>query len=232
MVALSGSGWKLAPSLIALIEETDRRSPRRRKTSDGSIGDQAHSARQSDHNPANGWVCAVDITDDKAGGCDADLLARHVVAARDPRVKYVIWNRTIVKSYSSNGKPAWTPYPYTGSNPHDSHTHISVHNTLAGRDDRRAWWSATPSPQEDSDMTPDQDARLKRIEEQLGSNIPQIRSVTDAIYTAGTVQAIKDLLGRPGADVDEEALAEAIAANIPADLAQKVADELAKRLAD
>ncbi len=81
-------------------------------------------------------------------------------------------------------------------------------------------------------MTPDQDARLKRIEEQLGSNIPQIRSVTDAIYTAGTVQAIKDLLGRPGADVDEEALAKSIAANIPADLAQKVADELAKRLAD
>lgn len=140
MVATSGRGWHLAPCLVALIEESDRLFPSRSIASDGSIGDQAHASRDSDHNPANGWVCAVDVTDDKAHGCNADLLARHIVACRDPRVKYVIWNRTIAKSYPNRGLPAWTPQPYTGVNAHEKHTHVSVHNTPAARGDTSPWW--------------------------------------------------------------------------------------------
>lgn len=157
MVATSGTGWKLAPCLVALIEECDRLFPDRTRISDGSIGDQAHASRTSDHNPADGWVCAVDVTDDKADGCDADLLAQHLVASRDPRVKYVIWNRTIAKSYASGGVPAWQPHPYTGVNAHEKHTHVSVHNTAAARGDLSAWW-----PYEEDDM-PLSDADLLKV---------------------------------------------------------------------
>lgn len=157
MVALSGTGWRLAPCLVRLIEECDDLFPNRSTVSDGSIGDLSHQVRTSDHNPDDGWVCAVDVTDDKADGCDADLLARHIVASRDPRVKYVIWNGTIVKSYvDPAGHRAWEPYPYTGTNPHDKHTHISVHNTSAARNDLSPWWPqnepAPVTPSEDDDM--------------------------------------------------------------------------------
>lgn len=147
MVAVRGPGWGLAPCLVDLIHECDELAPNRSTISDGSVGDSAHAARTSDHNPEDGWVCAVDVTDDKAGGCDADLLARHLVASRDPRVKYLIWNGTIVKSYvDSAGHPAWQPYPYTGTNAHEKHTHISVHNTAAARNDLSPWWPQDEPP--------------------------------------------------------------------------------------
>lgn len=158
MVAIRGPGWGLAPCLVDLIEECDELAPNRSTISDGSVGDLSHQARTSDHNPDDGWVCAVDVTDDKANGCDADLLARHIVARRDPRVKYVIWNGTIAKSFTdSAGHKAWTPYPYTGTNAHEKHTHVSVHNTAAARNDLTAWWPQTEpappaAPVEDDDM--------------------------------------------------------------------------------
>lgn len=167
MVATSGRGWRLAPSLVALIEETDRLFPSRSIASDGSIGDQAHASRASDHNPADGWVCAVDVTDDKVHGCDADLLARHIVAGRDPRVKYVIWNRTIAKSYPSNGHPAWQPQPYTGVNAHDKHTHVSVHNTAAARDDTSPWWPMEDDMSEALDKLNAIELRIIALEKQL-----------------------------------------------------------------
>lgn len=145
MVAVAGRGWRLAPSLVALINETDRLYPNRSTASDGSIGDTAHAARTSDHNPAYGWVTAIDLTDDKAHGCDADRLGNHLIATRDPRVKYVIRNREIAGGYTG-----WRWRRYTGSNAHFSHTHISIHNTATARNDLRRWWprptTAPPPP--------------------------------------------------------------------------------------
>lgn len=43
--------WYLAPSLAQLRAEVNARWPKRSKASDGTIGDRAHSARTSDHNP-------------------------------------------------------------------------------------------------------------------------------------------------------------------------------------
>jgi len=172
MVAVSGSGWRLAPCLDALICEADKLYPNRSTVSDGSIGDQAHATRASDHNPDDGWVCAVDVTDDKANGCDADLLAQHIVASRDPRVKYVIWNRTIAKSYANRGLAAWTPQPYTGTNAHEKHTHVSVHNTATARNDTSAWW-----PQED-DM-PLSDADLDKIKFIVAA---EVGKANDSLY--------------------------------------------------
>lgn len=146
MVALSGSNWRLAPSLVAMWEEANRIAPRRSRAADGSIGDAAHSARKSDHNPAAGWVCAVDLTHDPGGGFDAHARARMLVARRDHRIKYVISNAQIARSYATSIYPAWTWTPYSGPNAHRSHAHFSVHNTPTARGDVGLWWPSTPTP--------------------------------------------------------------------------------------
>lgn len=186
MVWVGGSQGTLAPCLVDLFLEADRRWPGRSRASDGSLGDTAHATRDSDHNPKSpnppGWVDAGDLTDDKASGCDADLLAHHLVASKDPRVKYVIWNGTVVRSYAKPGLPAWTPEPYTGSNPHDKHTHISV--TEAGRHIRAPWF-----PQED-DVLNDDDKQWIRA--QLGVNT----DLTKVVSLLGEIQStLKDVTG-------------------------------------
>lgn len=118
MVALSGRGWRLAPSLVALVEQSDLRAPDRSTISDGSIGDPAHAARVSDHNPAaDGYAHAYDITHDPIMGVDCHMLAPLLLA--DVRTKYVIWNNQI--GYPTTG---WKPY--TGVNPHTKHLHVSI----------------------------------------------------------------------------------------------------------
>lgn len=185
MVAVSGSGWKLAPCLVALINECDRLFPQRSHASDGSVGDLSHQSRDSDHNPSDGWVCAVDVTDDKAHGCDADLLAQHLVASKDPRVKYVIWNRTIAKSYPNRGLPAWTPQPYTGTNAHDKHTHISVHNTSAARDRVAPWW---PTPDEEDDGMSEALDKLNAIELRIIALEKKVDEVAERQVPEATVR--------------------------------------------
>ena len=165
MVAEHGLNWNLSPCLIELMHETDRLFPGRSRASDGSIGDPSHAARVSDHNPSlprpPGWVDAVDITDDDAAGCDVGRLVHHLVASRDRRVKYLIHKGTIWKAYDLNGVPAWTPTPYTGSNPHTHHVHCSIFSE--GRFITGAWWAAadvvpspnpvpTPQPKEEDEM--------------------------------------------------------------------------------
>lgn len=126
--------WRLAEALDQLRDQINAAAPHRARGWDGSIGDTAHSARKSDHNPDDrGVVRAVDITHDPANGCDAGAIAESLRLARDPRIAYVIWNRRI---FSAVVKP-WTWRHYTGENPHDHHVHVSV--TFKGEDDRSTW---------------------------------------------------------------------------------------------
>lgn len=122
-----------AKSLVALLREANSRRPARSKVSDGALGDKAHakSGNASDHNP---WVVgpdgvrvvtAVDITDD--GDTFARLLADIIVKRRDPRVKYLIREGQICRSYAKPGIPAWTWSKYTGLNAHTTHLHVSVY---------------------------------------------------------------------------------------------------------
>lgn len=155
MVATSGryhaGTWHLARCLVHLMDEIDRRWPHRSKISDGSIGDTSHQARPSDHNPdASGDVLAVDITEDHQRGPNLRDFWNDVIARRDPRVKYLIYEGQIVASYPAGGRPAWTPRPYSGVNAHAHHLHVSVH-------DHAKHNTATWFPEED-DMpyTPEQ----------------------------------------------------------------------------
>ena len=136
--------WRVAKCLVALRDQVNRRTPNRKRSSDGTIGDAAHAVRTSDHNPwvrdgDVGVVTAMDITHDPAGGCDAGALAEAIRTSRDARVKYVIWNRRIANSSSINGVAPWAWRPYTGANPHDKHVHVSVKPDKAAFDLTSDW---------------------------------------------------------------------------------------------
>lgn len=125
--------WRLAKSLENLRAQINAAYPNRSKTSDGTVGDSAHRARPSDHNPNfAGVVCALDITHDPANGVDAGTLAEKLRASGDPRIKYIISNHRIANS----GQP-WRRY--TGSNPHTMHVHISVAGSANLYDDTSDW---------------------------------------------------------------------------------------------
>lgn len=119
--------WRLAKSLVKLREQVNAAYPSRSKISDGSIGDQLHASRASDHNPDNlGRVTAIDITHDPANGVDGQKLSNQLIA--DKRAKYVIFAGRIWKARTGQ----WEPY--RGSNRHDKHVHISVTSEMADYD--------------------------------------------------------------------------------------------------
>lgn len=102
--------------------------PGRDKTSDGWIGDTAHQARPSDHNPdADAIVRAIDIDadlkpkakDKTAAHRLAETLRLEAKTGTRP-IAYIIWNGRI-----SSPKRGWAWRPYEGLNPHNHHIHIS-----------------------------------------------------------------------------------------------------------
>jgi len=145
---------RLAPALIAMEAEANRLAPNRSKISDGSFPSAAHTAANptSDHEIGD----ALDLTTDPPEWDMAERF-RLIVARKDHRVKYLIHNGTIWKSYPNRGLPPWTPQVYTGTNAHKSHGHTSVLHEH--RDDVSPWW---PELDEEDDMTPEQAAQLNQ----------------------------------------------------------------------
>lgn len=148
------SEWTLARSLVALRREADALWPDRAGP-DGTIGDTAHSARPSDHNPdARGVVRAIDISSSPTPDGDvADIIVTHIRQRRDPRVTYIIWQRRICNARSIGGAAPWAWRPYGGANPHTRHAHISVAGAPHG-DDGSPWHleeAVMPTAQEIAD---------------------------------------------------------------------------------
>jgi murein L,D-transpeptidase YcbB/YkuD len=136
--------WRTAKSLDILLRQINALSPNRDKSSDGSIGDERHASRSSDHNPwvhdaeGNGIVTARDFTNDPKHGVVSDQIAKMLVASRDDRIKYVISNGKIA-SGSGQSQPAWVWRKYSGANPHDHHCHVSVKPDKEHYDDDGPW---------------------------------------------------------------------------------------------
>lgn len=134
--------WRLAESLKKLREQINAAYPNRDKASDGSIGNAEHAARTSDHNPwvkdknGVGVVTAIDIDEDLAGNLHSiEGVVSAIRASRDPRVKYIIYERRI--TVKGTNLQQWKPY--VGKNPHDHHAHISVNSEAGLYDDRSDW---------------------------------------------------------------------------------------------
>jgi peptidoglycan hydrolase-like protein with peptidoglycan-binding domain len=127
---------RIAKATERLRAQVNALYPGRDKSSDGWIGDEAHQARKSDHNPnAHGVVQALDITHDPKHGFDSYAFAEVLRARRDRRIAYIISNRKICSATVS----PWEWRKYSGANPHDMHIHISVSDTAALYDDASDW---------------------------------------------------------------------------------------------
>lgn len=130
----------LVPCLVTLRAEFNALSPSRDKGADGWIGDAAHSARTSDHNPdSQGRVLALDIdsTGPWPGGVtDFNAFNMMVESLRgDSRLEYIIWNRRI----ASRGQ-GWKWRTYTGTaDPHINHAHFSARHDHTGNDSTAPW---------------------------------------------------------------------------------------------
>lgn len=138
--------YRLARSLALFRDECNRRWPSRDKASDGWIADAKHSSR-SDHSPwvkdsrGVGVVRAFDLDAGHGGDREVGLwLAEHVrnLGLRDhPALRagaYVISARRI-----ASDARGWAWRPYTGSNPHTSHTHVSVGTAASSYDSAHPW---------------------------------------------------------------------------------------------
>lgn len=132
-----GAGPILTPALVALRDGFNIAFPLRDKTSDGWIGDAAHQATVSGHNPDDTagvraeYSDADTIAEVRAIDVDADLrvaswpmqavIDRILVTPRDlRRLRYIIYNRTV---WSAD--LGWIARSYNGLDPHVSHAHFS-----------------------------------------------------------------------------------------------------------
>lgn len=143
------ASWRLATALGVLRDRVDELHPDRPRGADGTIGDPAHAARASDHNPnvlgvVTAWDCtAAPFVDDLAEQL------RRLGRSGDRRVKYVIWKGRIA---SAVDRWAWRPYD---GDPHTGHLHLSLSGDPAQYARTDPWPIGQPR-EDDDDMTPDE----------------------------------------------------------------------------
>jgi len=164
-------GWVLVASLASLRDEFDALAPDRDRASDGSIGDAAHQAEPSDHNPDDTpgvvtpfsdpdsipEVHAIDVDSDlrKAGwsmGRAVDIIAARHQAGLDNRLQYIIYSRKI-----ASRSWGWTWRDYTGADPHTGHAHFSARygsgSTGNPENDVRPWGLLKEDDMDATEMT-------------------------------------------------------------------------------
>ncbi len=118
--------WKLAAAADTLRKQVNTRYPKRDRSSDGTIGDQAHKARGklSDHNPdKSGYVMALDLDEDGWPAHKfADQLLEYMRTSGDKRIKNVVYEGRVASGTYSNQMWVWRSAPSLG---HAHHIHIS-----------------------------------------------------------------------------------------------------------
>jgi len=143
------------PCLVTLADEFDELGPKRDHASDGSIGDQDHAERSSNHNrddtPGSSTpqtdsdgspdIRAID-TDDSGPWINGftmqkgvDFIVSRCRSGVENRLVEVIYNGLC--AYASSG---WVWKKYTGSNQHTEHAHFGAKaDTGKLENDTRPW---------------------------------------------------------------------------------------------
>jgi hypothetical protein len=246
----------LIACLVQLRAEFNAIAPARDKTSDGWIGDTAHQAEVSDHNPDEtgnvpihdadsiNEVHAVDVDSTGPWPFDGGMetIVQHLLArcrsGAETRLRYLIYRRRTWSASSS-----WVEKAYTGASPHEEHAHFSAsYNT--GKEASTASWHL----EELVALTDDDITRL--VNAIKGADInpadDSSYSLGGALWTMlGRSSALNSLpaqvdavgakvdhvLALPATPVDVAALATQLAEALPPALAAQLANELAARLA-
>lgn len=127
---------KPSPAALAVLRQATALVPKRKKASDGLLPSAAHVKTNptSDHNTG----LAVDLTHDPKNGIDCAVIFEKL--KEDERVKYLIFNKKIW----ARDKARAGNRPYTGSNPHDKHIHISINPNSANDTSPWFWWLNQP----------------------------------------------------------------------------------------
>lgn len=192
---------RVAYSLDVLLREVNVWAPMRSKASDGALGNAAHAATASDHNPNSvGVVCARDITNDPDGGCDALVLGERIRINRHPDLKYVIHHpsRTMFSSYAAHGFDPYTWRPYSGAVATELHVSVGVGRdgqSLQPYDDVDPWRIAeqpAPAPQPPTSPT-------NPLTEEEPMQTMLMPDGTVYVFIVGTDHAVWRLRFAPGA---------------------------------
>ena len=127
---------KATPAAVALLRQASALVPKRMKASDGLLPSAAHLkiSPNSDHNTG----LAVDLTHDPKNGIDCAEIFEKL--KEDERVSYLIFNKKIwSRKHAKSGNR-----PYSGSNPHTKHLHVSIHPHMADDTSPWFWWMNQP----------------------------------------------------------------------------------------
>ena len=132
--------WRLAAAADTLRKQVDTRYPKRDKGSDGTVGDQAHRRRVSDHNPDKaGFVMALDLDEDGwPAHVFADQLIAYMRASGDQRIKNIVYENRVASGTYKNVKgdtPTWWVWRPAFGMGHEHHIHVSFN--ASARDDAR-----------------------------------------------------------------------------------------------
>lgn len=116
-----------SPAARAVLTQATALKPNRKKASDGLLPSAAHLAASptSDHNTG----LAVDLTHDKVFGINGHEVYEHLKS--DKRVKYLIFKGRIWSREQGDRT-------YSGSNMHNHHVHISIHENH--KNDTSPWF--------------------------------------------------------------------------------------------
>jgi hypothetical protein len=163
-------------NVASLFASINRLAPNRDTSTDGWIGDYAHSLGVSGHNPddTSGTraeredadsipeVRAADVDKDlRKPGVTMTMVAETIRTTPNLRKRliYIIWNRRIASASSG-----WAWRDYSGDNPHTEHLHASGH---PDHDTNGSPWTEIERLGESMTLTNDQAAQLADVDKTL-----------------------------------------------------------------
>jgi hypothetical protein len=212
------SFWVKVKWIDPLFAAFNALNPNRSKTQDGTIGDTAHQAETSGHNPDDtagvkaersdtDSVPEVRAADVDSRGVNMEAAVQRVLATPSERDRliYIIFNHRIWRK--ANG---WRQEAYTGSDPHELHAHFS--GDPASDEDGRPWTSITGD-----DMTPEQDRILRNVDtwlQKIGSMAPTVPLVGPDGKTSNWANQLAAAVTAAAAPINVQALADALAAEL------------------